>query len=458
LKELRVEEIPGKRVLVVGLGVSGFWAAKWLMSQGALVTVTEKRKEEELDPVPLGELVGLGAILELGGHREETFMSSDLIILSPGVAQSMAVLNEVRGKNIPVIGELELASRVVRTPVIAITGTNGKSTVTTCIGELLKNAGLEGYVCGNIGVPLTTYACGEMKADYVVVEVSSFQLDTSRTFCPYISVILNISPDHLDRYQDFEEYVQSKKKIFARQGPGQYLIVNNEDERLASISPERGVSVLRYGLTKRDGQLSFLEKGRIRVKERAGGIQDYPTTGFQIPGVHNILNFQAVVLVGHLLGIAPSMIQKTLDRFSGLPHRMERVGEIDGVLFYDDSKATNVDAAVGAIQSLDRPILLIAGGRHKSLDYGRFAAASLGKVKKAVFLGEARHRLGAAFHGVVPYGMAEDLDDAVDQAFSWASPGDVVLLAPACSSFDMFSHYQQRGEAFRRAVERLTHG
>ncbi len=458
MKNLRLEEIPGKRALVVGLGVSGYWAAKWLRSRGALVTVTDKREEKELDSGPLKELLGLGAILELGGHREKTFTASDLVILSPGVDQSMTLLKEVHGKNIPVMGELELASRAIRTPLIAITGTNGKSTVTTCIGELLTNAGLKGYVCGNIGVPLTTYACGEMKADYVVVEVSSFQMDTSRTFSPYISVILNISPDHLDRYQDFEAYVQSKKKIFARQGTGQYLIVNNEDERLASLSPETGVSVLRYGLKKRDDQLSFLDRGHIRVKGRSGSTEDYPTNGFQVPGLHNILNFQAVILVGHLLGIEPSMIQKTLDRFEGLPHRMERVGERDGVFFYNDSKATNVDAAVGAIQSLDGPVILISGGRHKGLDYGRFAAASVGKVKKAVFLGEARQRLGEAFRGVVPYAVAKDLDDAVGLAFSWAESGDAVLLAPACSSFDMFSDYKQRGEAFRRAVERLTHG
>jgi len=456
LRNVWLEEILGKKVLVVGLGVSGFWAAKWLRSQGALVTVTDMREEEELDPGPLGELLGLGAALELGGHSEKTFMASDLIILSPGIAQSMALLKEVRAKKIPVMGELEMASRAIRTPVIAITGTNGKSTVTTCIGELLKNAGLEGYVCGNIGVPLTTYACGEMKADYVVVEVSSFQLDTSQTFSPYISVILNISPDHLDRYRRFEDYVESKKRIFARQGPGQYLIVNNEDERLACLSPEKGVSVLRFGLKKRVDQVAFLEKGHIRVKGRSGIMYDYPTTAFQVPGVHNILNFQAVVLVGDLLGIASSLIQKTLDRFRGLPHRMERVGEKDGVLFYDDSKATNIEAAVKAIQSLAGPVILVAGGRCKGLDYGELAAASVEKVKKAVFLGEARERLGEAFRDIVPYAMAENLDEAVGLAFSWAGPGDAVLLAPACSSFDMFSDYNQRGEAFRLAVERLT--
>jgi UDP-N-acetylmuramoylalanine--D-glutamate ligase len=456
LKDLRLDEIPGKRVLVVGLGVSGFWAAKWLRSQDALVTVTDLREEKEVDSETLKELLGLGAALELGGHSEKTFAASELIVLSPGVPQSMALLKEVHRRNIPVMGELELASRAVRTPVIAVTGTNGKSTVTTCIGELLTNAGLKGFVCGNIGVPLTAYACGEMKADYVVVEVSSFQLDTSRTFSPYISIILNLSPDHLDRYHGFEDYVQSKMRIFAGQGPGQYLIVNNEDERLACLSPEGGVSVLRYGLKKRDGQHSFWEKGHIRVKERSGDMQDYPTTAFQVVGMHNILNFQAVILVGRLLGIAPTLIQETLDRFRGLPHRLERVGEKDGVLFYDDSKATNIDAAVRAIQSLAGPVILIAGGRHKGQEYGELAGASVGKVKRAVFLGEARHRLGAAFRGVVPYAMAENLDEAVGLAFSWAGPGDAVLLAPACSSFDMFSDYSQRGEAFRLAVERLT--
>lgn len=441
----------------MGLGVSGFWAARWLLDRGAMVTVTDNRTKDEVKLELWEELSGLGITLELGEHRRGTFSGSDLIIVSPGVPHTMSLLVEAQERGIPVLGELELASRFVRTPMIAVTGTNGKSTVTDCLGSLLENAGFQVYVGGNIGNPLMSYACGEMKADYVVVEVSSFQLDTTRSFSPFISIILNVSPDHLDRYQNFEEYVASKKRIFSQQGSGQFLILNNEDDRLRAIFPETGVSVLRYGLKRRDGQVSFLEGDSIRVLQRPGEIVSYPTAPIRIPGAHNILNLQPVILTGHLLGIAPSIIRKTLEQYGGLPHRLEAVGEKDGVIFYDDSKATNVAAAVGAIRAVSRPMVLIAGGRHKGSAYTDLVAASAGHVKRAVFIGEAKEQLGMAFQGVLPYSFSDTLKEAVALAFSWAVPGDAVLLAPACSSFDMFSDYKERGEAFQRAFEELVH-
>lgn len=450
--------IAGKRVLVVGLGISGFWASRWLMEKGARVTVTESRRKEEVNREFYAGLADRHCDFEMGGHRRETFLEADLIIVSPGVSHTMPFLLEARKKGIPVLGELELASRIIQTPLIAVTGTNGKSTVTACLGSLLEKAGVPAYVGGNIGTPLIAYACGEMNAEYLVVEVSSFQLDTAEDFSPYISIILNVSPDHLDRYQDFEAYWGAKKKIFSQQGPGQYLIMNNEDEILAEISPETGVSVLRYGLKKRDGQAAYLEDGNIRVRGRSGERVSYPVASFQIPGDHNILNLEAVILVGHVLEIDPATIQASLNQFRGLPHRLERVGEKRGVVFYNDSKATNVEAAVGAIQSLASPILLIAGGKHKGLRYDKLAAASAGRVKKAIFIGEAREHLAKAFEGVVPYHLAGGLDEAVRMAFRWAEPGDAVLLSPACSSFDQFQDYRHRGEAFRTAVERLIDG
>jgi len=451
-------EIEGKKILVVGLGVSGFWASRWLVEHGAMVTVTDSRPENELGRRYREELAGKGVKLEFGGHREETFLDAQMIIVSPGVPHTMPLLERARRKGIAVIGELELAGRIIQTPVIAVTGTNGKSSVTACLGALLERAGLPVYVGGNIGTPLMAYACGKMNAAYVVAEVSSFQMDTAETFSPYISIILNISPDHLDRYQGFEAYAEAKKKIFACQGPGQYLILNTEDEILAGVVPKTGVSVLRYGLRKRAGQASFVEEGNIVVQDRSGAMMKYPTGFFGMPGDHNILNLQAVILAGHILEIDAKTIQATLDSFQGLPHRLERVGEKDGIVFYNDSKATNVEAAVGAIQSLQCPIVLIAGGKHKGLRYERLAAISAGRVKEAVFIGEATEHLGRAFEGMVPYRTADSLEEAVRLAFSLANPGDAVLLSPACSSFDQFRDYKHRGDVFLKTVERLIHG
>lgn len=427
------------------------------MAHGAKVTVTDTRSRKELDSTFYPDLAGRGITFELGGHREKTFLNADMIIISPGVPHTMPLLQEAGGKGISIMGELELASRIIPTPLIAITGSNGKSTVTACLGSLLQNAGLPVYVGGNIGIPLMAYACGEMSAKYVVAEVSSFQLDTAETFSPFISIILNISPDHLDRYQDFEAYARAKKRIFSRQGPGQYLIVNNEDEILAGISPETGVSVLRYGLQKREGQEAFLRDRVIMAPWRTGKMVSYPAASFGMPGDHNILNLQAVILVGCILAIDAATIQKTLTEFQGLPHRLERVGEKGGVVFYNDSKATNVEAAIGAIQTLSCPIVLIAGGKDKGLRYEKLAAVSAGRVKEAIFIGEARGQLGKAFEGIVAYRLAEGLEEAVHLAFSLADRGDAVLLSPVCSSFDQFQDYKHRGDVFRTSVERLIH-
>lgn len=450
-------DIEGKRALVVGLGVSGYWASRWLMTHGAKVTVTDTRSREKLNSAFYEDLAGKGITFELGGHQGKSFQNADMIIISPGVPHTLSLLQEARERGVSIMGELELASRITPTPLIAVTGTNGKSTVTACLGSLLQNAGMAVYVGGNIGTPLMAYACGEMSATYVVVEVSSFQLDTAETFSPYIAIILNISPDHLDRYQDFEAYTRSKKKIFSRQGPDQYLIVNNEDEILAGVSPETGVSVLRYGFQKREGQAAFLQDRVIMAPGKSGEMVRYPTGSFGMPGDHNILNLQAVILAGHILGIDPATIQTTLNKFKGLPHRLERVGEKDGVIFYNDSKATNGEAAIEAIQSLSCPIVLIAGGKHKGLRYEKLAAVSAGRVKEAIFIGEAREQLGKAFEGIVAYHLAEGLEEAVRLAFSLAEGGETVLLSPACSSFDQFQDYKHRGDVFRTSVERLIY-
>ncbi len=443
---------------MVGLGLSGLWTARWLMERGAIVIVSEIRPESEVGSGLCKKVREMGALLETGGHKLETLLGAELIVISPGVPHDLQILDTARERGITVTGELELASQAIQTPIIAVTGTNGKSTVTTFLGEMLDNAGLKVFVGGNIGTPLMAYAAGAEYADYAVVEVSSFQLDTSETFCPFVSIILNISPDHLDRYADYDSYIRSKLRIFSNQGQGQYVILNDDDEVLHSVKPGSGAAVLRYGQKKGKGLRAVIEGKNIKTLTKVGRTLYFNLESFRPPGEHNLENLLGCVLVGLILDIEASVIQKTIDEFRGLPDRLEHVGDLEGVSFYNDSKATNVDAAVRAVNSFDRPQILIAGGRHKGAEYDPLVKAARGRVKKAVFIGEAKELLAAAFKDVLPFFDVKDMKEAVSVAFSIADRGDVVLLAPACSSFDMFKDYTDRGRAFREAVESLSNG
>ncbi|MBW1785203.1 MAG: UDP-N-acetylmuramoyl-L-alanine--D-glutamate ligase [Deltaproteobacteria bacterium] len=450
-------QFEGKRVTVAGLGVSGFHTARWLAGQGAEVVVSEIRPLDELDGTVCRELEGLGVLLETGGHREETFVRADTVIVSPGVPLDMGPIVAARERGVPVLGELELASRLIHTPVIAITGTNGKSTVTALIGELLERGGRRVFVGGNLGTPLMAFAAAGTEADAAVVEVSSFQLDTIQTFSPAISVLLNISPDHLDRYSDYEAYVRAKLRVFENQGPESHVVLNDDDPRLREVRPGSGRAVYRYGLEERPGRDAFMTGGRAVVRLE-GKETDYAVDAYGLPGRHNLENLLAGLLVGHILGIGADTVQQTINQFKGLPNRLVKVAEFKGVSFYNDSKATNVDAAARAVESLDRPLVLIAGGRHKGADYTDLVEAARGKVKGAVFLGEAADLLSRAFAGGVPCMRTADMGAAVRAAASLAEPGDAVLLAPACASFDMYADYAERGKAFVDAVERMING
>jgi UDP-N-acetylmuramoylalanine--D-glutamate ligase len=451
-------ELPHKRILVVGLGKSGLSVARYLSGKGAQVAVSELKEERELDRALLQEAVQLGIELETGGHKQETFLNSDMIIVSPGVPLDIGPVKASAKAGIPVLGEMEWASRLVDTPLVAVTGTNGKSTATAFLASMLKGAGLKAFVGGNIGTPLTDYATGEWRADYALVEVSSFQLDTMENFSPMISMLLNISPDHLDRYPDYEAYVRSKLSIFKNQGAGQYAILNDDDQVLSSFEPAGGVSVLRYGLEKRENRQAHVEGRSIKAHLAGEKEESFGLERFKLPGRHNQENLMGVILAGLILGIGPRNIQGTIEQFQGLPNRLEHVGTFGGVDFYNDSKATNVDAALRSVSTFDRPIILIAGGRHKGADYMPLVKAATGRVKKAIFLGEAKRLLADAFKETIPFALAEDMRDAVSQSISSSEPKDIVLLAPACSSFDMFSDYAHRGRVFREEVKRLGHG
>lgn len=449
-------KLAGSKIVVVGLGISGLWTARYLAKHNAEVIISDINHEVDLDPDTCREIRDLGITLETGGHTKDTFLNADRIIISPGVPHNMELLRTARANGVKVVGEMEFASRLTNTPLIAVTGTNGKTTVTTAIGRLLENAGFNIFVGGNIGTPLIAYSSSDNKADYAVVEVSSFQLDTIETFCPFVSIILNISPDHLDRYSGYEDYVQSKLKIFRNQKPGQYAIINDDDKKLTSVSLPSGPSVFRYGFEKKKNRHAYIQNNELitrldRIKTSSFGLESY-----NLPGKHNLENLLAIVLVAQIMGLGHTAIQESINGLKSLPNRLEYVGELNGVAFYNDSKATNVDAAVKAVLSFDQPVILIAGGRHKGADYAPLVRAAKANVKEAVFLGEAKDLLSASFKRDIPFSIAKDMDDAVSKAFKCSRNGDAVLLAPACSSFDMFEDYGHRGSAFKKAVERLV--
>jgi UDP-N-acetylmuramoylalanine--D-glutamate ligase len=449
-------EFHRKKILVLGLGKSGLSASILLAGKGADVTIADAKKEADIDQLALNRVRDAGIKLELGPHRVVTFTSADMIIVSPGVPLDLPELKAARENRVPIIGELELASRLFDTPIIAVTGTNGKTTAVTLLGEMLKRSGFKVFVGGNIGTPAIDYAEGAKDCDYVLLEVSSFQLDTTEQFSPKASLILNITPDHLERYTNFDDYAQSKLRIFKNQKAGSYAVLNDDDEALYSVNRTGDAELFRYGMAQKDGRrYAFMDGKKLIVRLPGRDEKIIDTSSFLLPGRHNIENLMGVVLTALAVGVNDDAIRECITSFRGLPHRIEPIGSIGGIGFYDDSKATNVDAAVRALESFDRPVVLIAGGRHKGGEYSPLVEAGRKRVKTAVLMGESRQLMAEAIEGAIPYVFAEDMRDAVAKAVSTATEGDVVLLAPACSSFDMFTDYAQRGNVFKMEVERL---
>jgi UDP-N-acetylmuramoylalanine--D-glutamate ligase len=446
-------QLADKRVLVVGLGRSGIAAAQLCAARGARVTATDKRRPEELKLMGLPDSV----IRELGGHRRESFLGADLIVLSPGVPE-IPELAAARAAGVAITGELELASRFVAAPVVAITGTNGKSTTTTLIGEMLRATGRPTFVGGNLGEPLAE-AVGTPAAQtdgFCVVEVSSFQLETTETFHPRVAVLLNITPDHLDRYDGLAGYTAAKARIFAAQTEADFAVVNFDDPLAVRASAP--------GRARREG-FSIVESlatgawlgGALLLKLPGQSPESYPSSLPWLLGQrHNQANALAALLAARLAGATPAAALQGLLAFRPLAHRMELVAETGGVAYYDDSKGTNVGAVVAALDGFPRPVVLIAGGRDKGGDYGPLAEALRRVGRAAILIGEAADKLQAAFTGVLPIERAPTLEAAVTAAARLARPGDAVVLSPACSSFDMFRDYAHRAEVFRTAVTRLV--
>ncbi len=440
----------GKNILIVGLGRTGTSLARFLVKRGAFVTVTDASPAKNLQ-ASLERLDGLDVRKILGGHDPCTFFSADLIVLSPGVPHTLEVLSAAREKNIPVIGEIELASKFMHTPILAVTGTNGKSTATLLLGEMLKASGFSVFVGGNLGTPLIEYVDNGEGSDFAVAEISSFQLDTINDFKPKVSVLLNITDDHLDRYDDFEAYVRSKARVFENQGAADFAVLNGSDA--AVMSAARHICAKKFVFNCEDAM-----PNGAQISDRAirffidGAAQVLDCKNIRIPGRHNLENVAAAGLAALAAGSTLEQIGAAVEGFAGLPHRIAHVAQINGVDYYDDSKATNVDAVKRALEMFSVPVVLIMGGRDKGGSYDALIPEIRRCVSRLIVMGEAADKIMAALGKQTPASVVSSMKEAVALAHQNARPGAAVLLSPACSSFDRYESYAQRGDDFAARV------
>jgi len=446
-------ELKGKKVLVVGLGKSGLAAALFLRRRGAQVTVSDIRSAEALAK-DIPALLDEGINVEAGGHGLLTFRRQDLIVVSPGVPLETPELVQAKSLGRPVIGELELAARFLKGKILAVTGSNGKTTTTTLVGEILEKAGFPTLVGGNIGVPVIALIEESTDTTWSVLEVSSFQLESTEQFHPSIAVILNITPDHLDRHGTFENYAQAKERIFAAQDGNDFAVLNADNVRAAAAAARSKAQVYWFSLEHPVDQGAWVEGGSVlyRAAENAALEVVMPISGIPLKGEHNIENVLAAVCASRLAGASVEAIRKGIEGFKAVEHRLEYVATLNGVEIYNDSKATNVDATAKAIAAFPSGIHLILGGKDKNSDYTQLADLLRSRVKAVYTIGSAAEKIESQLRGVVSIHSCETLEKAVAAVAKAAHPGDVVLLAPACSSFDQFESYEHRGRVFKELV------
>lgn len=409
-----------KKITIVGFARSGLACANLLYDLGARVSVTDNQDSTSAR-ANLLKLKSKEIKVELGAHSQEFIRGQDLIVISPGVPLEATPVVWARKFGIELISEIELASLLCPARIIAVTGTNGKTTVTTLIGAMIRAWGKKAFVCGNIGNPFSAEIPKMGKGDFVSLEVSSFQLETTKTFRPYISLILNFSRNHLDRYKDMQDYLRAKKRIFLNQGADDYLVLNKQDPLVGALAAEAKAKVVYFGLGE--------------------GLNP---------------NQAAVLSVASILGIKKELALGVFAEFKGVEHRLEEVSQLNGIKFINDSKATTVDATIWALRNIAHPVILIAGGREKGNDYSIIKDLVREKVRELILIGEAREKIGKIFKGILSVQEASSLKEAVGAAFSKAKPGDSVLLSPMCKSFDMFSDYEHRGRVFKEEVLSLV--
>jgi len=448
-------DLNNKRVLVVGLGKSGVASALFLKSRGARVTVSDSKPQEQFgDEIPT--LLDHGVAVETGGHGERTFQGQDLIVVSPGVPVDAPPLVQARALGETVIGEIELAARFFRGPIIAITGSNGKTTTTTLAGEIVAAGGHSTVVGGNIGTPAISLVAEATPQTVAVLEVSSFQLETIQTFRAKIAVVLNVTPDHLDRHRTFAAYADAKARIFENQQGDDFAVLNADDPTCRSLAGGTRAQVFWFSRSKEVQAGGYTQNGRIWFRDSSGQREIMLLSEIPLKGAHNVENVLAAVCVGALMGCPPEVIRQTIRNFKAVEHRLEYVATIGGVEYYNDSKATNVDATMKAIESFPANIHLILGGKDKGSDYSVLNDLLRQRVKRVYTIGAAAAKIESQIPETTPVFHAETLDLAVKRAASEARAGDIVLLAPACASFDQFKNYEQRGRVFKEVVRELS--
>ncbi|WP_158749558.1 UDP-N-acetylmuramoyl-L-alanine--D-glutamate ligase [Acidobacterium sp. S8] len=446
-------EFKGKKVLVVGLGKSGLAAALFLRRRGAQVTVSDIRSADQLGK-DIPALLEEGIAVEAGGHGLLTFRRQDLIVVSPGVPLNTPELVQVKNFGLPIVGELELASEYLKGKTLAITGSNGKTTTTALCGAILKAGNLPVQVGGNIGVPVIALVDQSRDEGWSVLELSSFQLETTESYRPEIAVVLNVTPDHLDRHGTFENYAAAKERIFTNQTAEDAVVLNADDDVTSRMAARAKSRIFWFSAKRIVRQGAFVHEGAIvfRASEQATPEFILKTADIPLKGAHNIENVLAAVCAARIAGVEPEAIRTAVESFKPVEHRLEFVAEISGVDYYNDSKATNVDAASKAIAAFPGGIHLILGGKDKNSDYRQLRPLLEERVKAVYTIGAAAEKIETHIDGSVPVVSAGTLEQAVAKASEAAQSGEVVLLAPACSSFDQFENYEHRGQVFKDLV------
>ena len=446
-------ELSGKRVLVVGLARTGIATALFCAGRGARVTASEERAEEQMAEAA-AKLREAGCALEFGGHTAARFLDQDLIIPSPGVPQSLPQLVAARAEQIPVWSEIELAARFLRGRMVAITGSNGKTTTTALTGHILEGAGIPTIIAGNIGTPLISRVTETSDSSVTVVEVSSFQLEIIQEFRPDVGVLLNVTPDHLDRHASLEAYSRLKARLFENQIEQDAAVINADDPGAAQYAPSKA-ELFWFSRSKRVASGAYLRGDEVVFRREGVETVLLHRRDIGLRGDHNVENVLAAVSAAVLVGAPPSAIAEGVKSFAGVEHRIEFVAEIAGVSYYNDSKATNVDATLKALDAFPGGVIVILGGKDKGSDYGILRKSLRERARLVLLIGAAAEKIETQLRGAVPVVRAGTLERAVEVAFERAHSGETVLLAPACSSFDQFQSYEHRGRVFKQLVHRL---
>lgn len=447
-------DVNNKRVLVVGLGKSGVASALFLKARGARVTVSDSKPPDELQEA-IPTLLDAGIAVETGGHGERTFQGQDLIVVSPGVPVDAPPLVQARALGEKVIGEIELAAQFFPGHIVAITGSNGKTTTTALAGEVIIAGGFPAVVGGNIGTPAISLVEGAGPQTIAVLEVSSFQLETIETFRPWIAVVLNITPDHLDRHRTIDAYTDAKARIFENQRVDDFAVLNADDPTCVKLATRARAQVYWFSRKKEVQKGAYVHDGRLLFRDAKGQKEIMLVSEIPLKGAHNVENALAAVCVGALSGVEAGRIRDAVRIFRAVEHRLEHVATIRGVEYYNDSKATNVDATIKALESFPANIHLILGGKDKGSDYTVLNELLRQRVKRVYTIGGAAAKIESQIQGSVEIVHAETLENALKRASDAAQPGDIVLLAPACASFDQFRNYEHRGKVFKNVVKAL---